>query len=95
MPVEPLTDSVVLNRNVLNVPSAAVVPPIAMLFIVPAVAGLIVTVPVPVGAMLTFLLTGLANKPPLTVMFPLPPPSQLSKLVPPLVRKLPPRIDCA
>ena len=61
MPVEPLTDSVVLNRNVLNVPSAAVVPPIAMLFIVPAVAGLIVTVPVPVGAMLTFLLTGLAN----------------------------------
>lgn len=94
-PVEPLTDNDVLKRKVVNVPAKGVVPPIATLSIVDAVAGLIVTVPEPVGARLTFLLAGLANKPPLTVMLPLPPPSQFNRLVPPDVRKLPPRMDCA
>ena len=70
-----------------------VVPPMTMLLIVPDVAGLIVTVPEPVGARLTFLLAGLTNKPPLTVTLPLPPPSQFKRLVPPDVRKLPPKID--
>ena len=35
--------------KVVNAPAAGVVPPIAMLFIVPAVAGFTVSVPVPVG----------------------------------------------
>lgn len=47
-----------------NVPAAADEPPIATLFIVPAVAGLIVTTPVPVGASETLALAGLRETAP-------------------------------
>jgi hypothetical protein len=45
--------------NVVNLPVVAVVAPILMLLIVPAVAGAIVTVPVPVGEIVTLALAGL------------------------------------
>ena len=44
--------------NVVNVPAAAVVAPMVILLIEPIVAGLIVTLPVPVGCKLTLLLAG-------------------------------------
>ena len=50
MPVDPLTDKVLVNDKVVKYPAAAVVRPMDILFIVPAVAGLTVNVPVPVGA---------------------------------------------
>jgi len=48
--IEPPVIETFADVRFVNVPAAAVVPPIAMLLIVPAVAGLIVNVPVPVGA---------------------------------------------
>ena len=50
MPVDPLTANVLVSDKVVKYPAAAVVSPIDILFIVPAVAGLTVNVPVPVGA---------------------------------------------
>jgi hypothetical protein len=50
VPVDELTDKVPVNDKVVKYPAAAVVAPIDILFIVPAVAGLTVNVPVPVGA---------------------------------------------
>ena len=47
-----------------NVPASGVEPPITMLFMVPAVDGLIVTTPVPVGLMTTLALLGEAVKAP-------------------------------
>ena len=48
-----------LAVNAVNVPAAAVEPPIVMLFIEPSVAGPIVTTPVPVGCNRTLALAGL------------------------------------
>jgi hypothetical protein len=50
VPVDELTDKVPVNDKVVKNPAAAVVAPIDILFIVPAVAGLTINVPVPVGA---------------------------------------------
>ena len=50
MPVDPLTDKVFVKDRVVKYPAAAFVAPMDILFIVPAVAGLTVKVPVPVGA---------------------------------------------
>ena len=49
-PVPPEATPIAVDAvTVVNAPAAGVAPPMAMLFIVPAVAGLIVKVPVPVG----------------------------------------------
>ena len=49
-PVPPDATPIAVDAvTVVNAPAAGVVPPMAMLLIVPAVAGFIVTVPVPVG----------------------------------------------
>ena len=54
-------------ESVVNAPVLAVVAPIEQLLIVPAVAGLIVTTPVPVGDMTTLRLAGLRATAPLAV----------------------------
>lgn len=59
VPVEPANDNVPLNRKSVNVPANGVVPPIATLFIELAVAGLMVTVPVPDGLIATAAFAGL------------------------------------
>jgi hypothetical protein len=54
-----LKPTAALAFNVVNAPAPLVVPPIATLSIVPAVAGLTVTVPVPVGLAVTLAFAGL------------------------------------
>lgn len=54
----------IVDSTVVNLPVDAVVAPTDVLFIVPAVAGLIVTVPVPVGLRVTLALRGDAVKDP-------------------------------
>ena len=51
--------TVLLALKVVKLPAAAVVPPILILLILPAVAGLIVTTPEPVGARLMLAFAGL------------------------------------
>jgi hypothetical protein len=60
-----LNPTAALASSVVKLPAPLVVPPIATLLIVPAVAGAIVTVPVPVGLAVTFAFAGLND----TVLF--------------------------
>jgi len=60
-----LKPTAALASNVVNAPEPLVVAPTDTLLIVPAVAGLIVTVPVPVGLAVTFAFAGLND----TVLF--------------------------
>ena len=76
--------------KVVNAPAAGVVPPMAMLLIVPAVAGLIVKVPVPVGAIEILALAGFMLNAPSSVKLTPPPPPHCKQFEPLEVLKAPP-----
>ena len=65
--LKPVPETVLLALKVVNAPAAATVAPMLILLIVPAVAGLIVTNPVPVGDMTTLALAGLRATAPVAV----------------------------
>ena len=90
VPVVPAKDNVPLNRKSVNVPANGVVPPITTLLIVPAVAGLTVTVPVPVGEMLIVALAGFILNAPSKVKLTPPPAPHCKQAAPLAFLKAPP-----
>ncbi len=90
MPVDPANEIVLFTLRSVNVPAKGVVPPMATLFIVDAVAGLIVAVPVPVGAILIAEFAPFILIAPSIVTFVPPPPPHCKQAFPVLVFNDPP-----
>jgi len=90
VPEEPLADKVPVKFKSVNLAAADVVKPIDMALIVPAVAGLIVSVPVPVGAMEIAELAGFMLNAPSSVRFVPPPAPHCNTAVPLAVLNEPP-----
>ena len=90
VPVDPFTVKAPVNDNVVKKPAAGVVAPMDILLIVPSVAGLIVSVPDPVGAIEIVALAGFILNAPSKVKLTPPPAPHCKQAAPLALRKEPP-----